>query len=311
MLSRRSFAHVLGASTVAAAMPRLTLAQQAPKPKGIARLNANENPYGPSQAAMRAITDAFPRTNRYPDDAIETLIADIAKFHGVPNDSVLTTDGSSEALKVAATTFAQKRLVTGDPTFEAIGFCAHSQGAEIIKVPLTSAHAHDLPKMLDAAKGEALIYVCNPNNPTATITPKAAVRALLASAPASVAVLVDEAYHHYADSPDYESVIPLVKQYPNLIVTRTFSKIYGMAGLRCGYAIAQPKTIENLQNHGQWDSVNVFAAEAAPDARRSDACRDRTQTQSRSEAVASRARRSPIRCMSRSDANAIAKRSSG
>jgi histidinol-phosphate aminotransferase len=212
---------------------------------------------------MRAITDAFPRANRYPDEAIEALVAEIAKFHGVPVDSVLTTDGSSEALKVAATTFAQKRLVTAEPTFEAIGFCAHSQGAEIVKVPLTSTYAHDLPRMLDAAKGDALIYVCNPNNPTATITPKAAVRTLLMNAPASVTVLVDEAYHHYAESPDYESVIPLVKQYPNLIVTRTFSKIYGMAGLRCGYAIAQPKTIENLQNHGQWDSVNVFAAEAA------------------------------------------------
>src|SRR3954453_19203855 len=120
MLSRRSFAHVLGASTVAAAMPRLTLAQQAPKPKGIARLNGEEDPSGPSQAAMRAITDAFPRTNRYPDDAIETLIGDIAKFHEVPNDSVLTTDGSSEALKVASTSSALKRLLTGEPTFEAI-----------------------------------------------------------------------------------------------------------------------------------------------------------------------------------------------
>jgi histidinol-phosphate aminotransferase len=262
MLTRRHFAHVIGATAVVAAMPRLTLAQ-APKPKGIARLNANENPYGPSPAAMRAITDAFPRANRYPDEAIEALVADIAKFHGLSNDSILTTDGSSEALKVAATTFAQKRLITAEPTFEAIGFCAKSQGAEIVKVPLTSDHAHDLAKMLEAAKGEGLIYVCNPNNPTATITPKAAVRALLANAPASVTILVDEAYHHYAESPDYESVIPLVKSYPNLVVTRTFSKIYGMAGLRCGYAIAQPATVSRMQDHGQWDSVNVFAAEAA------------------------------------------------
>src|SRR4051794_261186 len=262
MLTRRTFAHVLGATAVAAAMPRLTLAE-APKPKGIARLNANENPYGPSPAALRAINDALPQANRYPDEAIEALIADIAKFHGLGNESILTTDGSSEALKVAATTFAQKRLVTAEPTFEAIGFCAKSQGAEIVKVPLTADHAHDLARMLDAAKGEGLIYICNPNNPTATITPKAAVRALLANAPASVTVLIDEAYHHYAESPDYESVIPLVKSHPNLVVTRTFSKIYGMAGLRCGYAIAQPATIEKMQNHGQWDSVNVFAAAAA------------------------------------------------
>jgi histidinol-phosphate aminotransferase len=263
MLTRRHFAHVLGATAVAAAMPRLTLAEAPLKPKGIARLNANENPYGPSQAAMRAITDAFPRANRYPDEAIDALVADIARFHGLSNDSILCTDGSSEALKVAATTFAQKRLVTAEPTFEAIGFCARSQGAEIVKVALTSTHAHDLARMLDAAKGEGLIYVCNPNNPTATITPKAAVRALLANAPASVTILIDEAYHHYADSPDYESVIPLVRSYPNLVVTRTFSKIYGMAGLRCGYAVAQPATIEKMQNHGQWDSVNVFATAAA------------------------------------------------
>jgi len=262
MLTRRHFAHVLGATAVAAAMPRLTLAEP-PKPKGIARLNANENPYGPSPAALRAINDALPRANRYPDEAIEALVADIAKFHGLSSDSILSTDGSSEALKVAATAFAKKRLVTADPTFEAIGFCAKSEGAEIIKVPLTSDHAHDLARMLDAAKGEGLIYVCNPNNPTATITPKGAVRALLANAPASVTILVDEAYHHYAESPEYESVIPLVKSHPNLVVTRTFSKIYGMAGLRCGYAIAQPAAIARMQDHGQWDSVNVLAAEAA------------------------------------------------
>jgi histidinol-phosphate aminotransferase len=262
MLTRRHFAHVLGATAVAAAMPRLTLAEAA-KPKGIARLNANENPYGPSPAAMRAINDALPRANRYPDEAIEALVADIAKFHGLGNDSILTTDGSSEALKVAATTFAQKRLVTAQPTFEAIGFCAKSQGAEIVKVPLTADYAHDLARMLDAAKGDGLIYVCNPNNPTATITPKAAVRTLLANAPASVTILIDEAYHHYAESPDYESVIPLVKSHPNLVVTRTFSKIYGMAGLRCGYAVAQPDVIARMQEHGQWDSVNVLAAEAA------------------------------------------------
>jgi histidinol-phosphate aminotransferase len=243
-------------------MPRLSLAQ-APKPKGIARLNANENPYGPSAAALRAINDALPRVNRYPDEAIEALIADIAKYHGLSNGSILATDGSSEALKVAAITFAQKRLITADPTFEALGFYAKSAGAEIVKVPLTSDHAHDLARMLDAAKGDGLIYVCNPNNPTATITPKAAVRALLANAPASVTILVDEAYHHYAESPDYESVIPLVKSHANLVVTRTFSKIYGMAGLRCGYAIAQPAVVERMQDHGQWDSVNVLAAEAA------------------------------------------------
>jgi histidinol-phosphate aminotransferase len=261
MLTRRNFAQVLGATAVAAAMPRLVLAKV--KPHAPIRLNANENPYGPSAAALRAMHDAMPLLNRYPDEAIDALVADIAKFHGLPNDAVLATDGSSEALKVCGSTFARKRLVMASPTFEPLGFYANVEGAEVIKVPLTATHAHDLPRMLEAAKGEGLIYVCNPNNPTATITPKADVRALLANAPAGVTVLVDEAYHHYAESPQYESVVALTKSYPNLVVTRTFSKIYGMAGLRCGYAVAQPKTIERMQAHGQFDSVNVLATAAA------------------------------------------------
>src|SRR5205823_7590924 len=113
---------------------------------------------------------------------------------------------------------------------------------DVTKVPLTASYAHDLEKMTDAA----LVYVCNPNNPTATITPKATLRAYLDAVPRTTTVLVDEAYHHYATSPDYESVIPLVAAHPNLIVARTFSKIYAMAGIRAGYAIAQPETIDKL-----------------------------------------------------------------
>jgi histidinol-phosphate aminotransferase len=262
MLTRRDFAQVLGMTAAVATMPRLALAET-PRPKRPIRLNANENPYGPSPAALRALNDALPLANRYPDESIEALVADIARFHGLPNDSVLSTDGSSEALKVAASTFAQKRVVMASPTFEPLGFHAKVQGADVIKVPLTATHAHDLPRMLEAAGDDALIYVCNPNNPTATITPKDDIRALLAKAPPKVTVLVDEAYHHYAESPQYESMIPLIKSHANLVVTRTFSKIYGMAGLRCGYALAQPQVIETMQEHGQFDSVNVLAAAAA------------------------------------------------
>ena len=111
--------------------------------------------------------------------------------------------------------------------------------------------------------GAGLIYICNPNNPTGSITPRAAVRALLSSAPASSAILVDEAYHHYARSSDYESVIPLIASRPNLIVARTFSKIYGMAGLRCGYAICSRETIRTLSAQQPWDSMNVIAIAAA------------------------------------------------
>src|SRR5204863_1856955 len=124
------------------------------------------------------------------------------------------------------------------------------------------SYAHDLPKML-AAASEGLIYICNPNNPTASITPRDQLRDFINKVPRQTIILVDEAYFHYADSPDYESVIPLIKDHSNLIVARTFSKIYGMAGLRCGYCIAQKQTIDRLRRNQMWDSVNCMALAAA------------------------------------------------
>src|SRR5206468_7996931 len=121
---------------------------------------------------------------------------------------------------------------------------------------------HDLAKM-GAAAQKGLIYICNPNNPTASITPKSDLRSLIEKTPRDTMILVDEAYHHYADSPEYESVIPLVKNHSNLIVARTFSKIYGMAGLRCGYCVAQPEAMQRLRPHQTWDSVNIMAITAA------------------------------------------------
>ena len=131
----------------------------------------------------------------------------------------------------------------------------------MVAVPLDGQFAHDLEKM--AAERAGLFYVCNPNNPTGSITAKSRVRSFLDKVPKDGNVLVDEAYHHYADSPDYESVVPLVATHANLLVTRTFSKIYGMAGLRLGYAIAQPPLIERLAQHAAWDTVNIIALAAA------------------------------------------------
>ena len=174
-------------------------------------------------------------------------------------------DGSSEILKLCAETFTgpqQGKLVAADPTFEAILEYSKANGAEVVKVPLTSSFAHDLPKISAAAKN-GLIYICNPNNPTASITPRSELREFIANTPHETMILVDEAYFHYADSPDYESMIPLVKDHPNLIVARTFSKIYGMAGLRCGYCVAQPETIRRIHPFQMWDSVNIMALSAA------------------------------------------------
>src|SRR5438034_519760 len=272
-ISRRKFAQLLGigAATVVVRPPvsfaKPTLSVTIPLKEGgsVVRLSANENPYGPCPKALQAITDSFGLACRYPDEHNNVLIDKLAKLNSVTHDQVLLGDGSGEILKLCAETFTgpqNGKLVAADPTFEAILNNASANGAEVVKVPLTSSFAHDLPKMLAAAKG-GLIYVCNPNNPTASITPKNELHDFIAKTPRETMILVDEAYFHYADSPDYESVIPLVKEHPNLVVSRTFSKIYGMAGLRCGYCIAQKEAIDRMRSNQMWDSVNIMALAAA------------------------------------------------
>jgi histidinol-phosphate aminotransferase len=304
-ISRRRFGKLFGAgAALVAARPVVSLAgikTAAPPGRGyevaafaaepgVIRLSANENPYGPSPMALRAMTDAFSVAGRYPDDSAEVLVETVARINGVSRDHVLLGNGSGEILKVCAAAFTgpltsnsapaiqlaprsrggatpaftpgRGKLIVADPTFEAILNHALVSGAEVVKIPLTGSFAHDLAKM-SAAANQGLIYICNPNNPTASITPKNEIRELLENTSPRTTILIDEAYFHYADSTDYESAIPLVRSHPNLIVARTFSKIYGMAGLRCGYCIAQPKMIERLRPHQTWDSLNVMAAVAA------------------------------------------------
>lgn len=271
-ISRRDFARLVGAGAAAVVVrPPLSFAKATQSVTtslaegGIVRLSANENPYGPSSKAFQAMTDSFGLTCRYPDEHNNVLIDKLAKLNGVNHDQILLGDGSAEILKLCAETFTgpqNGKLVAADPTFEAILNNASANGAEVVKVPLTSSFQHDLPKMRDSAKA-GLIYVCNPNNPTASITPKDKLRDFIATASPQTMILVDEAYFHYADSPDYESVVALVKDHPNLIVSRTFSKIYGMAGLRCGYCVAQKETIDRLRRNQMWDSVNCMALAAA------------------------------------------------
>jgi histidinol-phosphate aminotransferase len=274
-VSRRRFAQLLGAGAAAALVrPALSLATKSPpaepvarsaKTTGIVRLSANENPYGPSPKSHQAMKDAFEMCCRYPDKQNDVLIEKLAKLNGVDREQILLGDGSNEILKLSAEAFTgpgQGNLVVADPTFEALLGYAKVGGAEVVKVPLTASYAHDLPKMAAAAK-KGLIYVCNPNNPTASITPKSDLRDFIDKTPKETMILVDEAYFHYAQTPEYESVIPLVKDHPNLMVARTFSKIYGMAGLRCGYCVAQKATVDRLRSYQPWDSINVMALVAA------------------------------------------------
>jgi histidinol-phosphate aminotransferase len=273
-LSRRRFTQLLGlglASTAAgtAGAPRLAALGTATAPASLSdvvRLSANENPYGPSPKAFAAMREAFGLAWRYPDEGMDALVADLARHHQVGTDAVLLGNGSSEILKLCAAAFTGpgRPTVMADPAFEALAVYAHAAGVEVVKVPLTADYQHDLPRMSAVSAGSGLIYICNPNNPTATITAKDRLSAFLTGLPAGVTALVDEAYFHYAeDNPRYASVIPLTQELPNVVVARTFSKVYGMAGLRCGYAVARPGTIDKLRAQQIWDSVNAMALAAA------------------------------------------------
>ncbi len=291
-ISRRQFAHLLGIGAAAAIVrPRITIAKEsatvpAPAKTGVVRLSANENPYGPSAKAHEAMKNAHGVCNRYPDEANDVLIDKIAKINNINRDQVVLGDGSSEILKLCAETFtgpAQGKLVVADPTFEAILEYSKAGGADVVKVPLTSSYGHDLEKMSAAAQ-KGLIYICNPNNPTASVTPKNDLRDFIAKTSPETMILVDEAYFHYADSPDYESVIPLVKDHPNLIVARTFSKIYGMAGLRCGYCVAaagHDQENARLPNVGQRECDGAGRGEREPGRCRSS--HQRSQDEQRRE----------------------------
>ena len=273
-LSRRSFSKLIGAGAAFAILRskdevrgswRAMPASDTAATPNIVRLSSNENPYGPSPAALKAMTDGFSLAWRYPDEYADMLADELARLNNVPVEQILLGDGSGEILKLCAAAFTgkDKRLVVANPTFEAIARHAVIASAEVVKIDLTPAYSHDLKKMLAAANGAGLVYICNPNNPTASITPRTELADFLTKLSPTTIVLVDEAYHHYVESKDYESVIPLVKQYPNLVVARTFSKIYGMAGLRCGYCITQAANISQMRRHQIPDSVNIMALVAA------------------------------------------------
>ncbi|MCM2268707.1 MAG: aminotransferase class I/II-fold pyridoxal phosphate-dependent enzyme [Thermoanaerobaculia bacterium] len=274
--SRRTFARLFGAGAAYAALAPLAGRALAAAPAapvapphdagdGV-RLSANENPYGPSPAALAAIAAALPAAGRYPDRTEDALVAALAEHHGVAPAAIALGAGSSQILHAAANAFTGPAAgaVVAEPTFEAFGHYAGRRGARVTRVALTAEFHHDLDAMARAAGRGGVVYLCNPNNPTATLTPIDAVRALLERLPAAVTVLVDEAYHGYAEGePGYASVVPWIARHPNLLVARTFSKIYGLAGLRCGYALGAPAAIAALRDQLPWDGSNVAALVAA------------------------------------------------
>lgn len=262
--SRRSFLRFASAAGVllSSSSAAHALRTQGELPQGQPiLLNRNENAYGTSPSIDAAMREALTFSNRFPDVTYDAAVREIASFHGVRSNEMILGCGSTDVMRMCAAAFLRpdSRLVTADPTFDVLQTYSGQIGCHVVRVPLTHRHEHDLDAMLaHATESTHLIYICNPNNPTGTITRRANLEAFLAKVPPHIHVLIDEAYHHYAGiSDEYASWIEKVSMYPRLIVTRTFSKVYGLAGMRVGYAVASEPTIRQLMRYQLWEGMNM------------------------------------------------------
>jgi histidinol-phosphate aminotransferase len=236
-------------------------------PDGTVRLSSNENPLGLAPSARQAVVDALVNANRYPGEWVDPVAETLAKRLGVTTDKLVLGAGSTEILQMAVQAFQSPRspIVIAEPTFEDVPRYQRPFAYEMTAVPLTAGMAHDLGRMREVAERggrPALVYVCNPNNPTGTLTASRDVDAWIAEAPESTMFLVDEAYFEYASDPSYWTAMKWVDTKRNVLVVRTFSKIFGMAGMRLGYGVAHPDTAQRLRDFVCSSSVNVLACAA-------------------------------------------------
>lgn len=238
-------------------------------------LNFNENSLGMSPNAQKAIIDALPNAFRYPDDARSELISELGKEFKLSDKHITLGNGSSETIQAAVQFVANKaqkegkavQLIVPDPTFNYAELYAEPLGVKIVKVPVDNTLAFDLATMQKKAQefdGISMVYLCNPNNPTAMLTPSTDLSSWVKSAKENVFFIIDEAYAEFVSTPTFASAITLVAEgYKNLIVTRTFSKIYALAGLRVGYGVAVPEVIAQIDDFVSIDNTNTAGAVAA------------------------------------------------
>ncbi len=241
----------------------------APRPQtpaeydALAKLANNENNWGIPDSVMKSMEGAWKYAGRYgyPDPGI---IQAIAEYDGVKPENVMLTAGSGEVLQVVGTTFllGGKKVLGVEPSYNSVYQHATNIKSEAIKLPLTSDYRQDIGMLLDAAKKHAseigFVYMCNPNNPTGAIVTRQEIKQLLDGLPPGMPVLIDEAYHHYVDDPNYATSMPYVTEGRPVIVARTFSKIAAMAALRVGYAVATPEIVQKMRPFAT-GSVNVLA----------------------------------------------------
>ncbi len=236
------------------------------------RLNANENPYGPSPEVARAIQRAIESSNRYPiAGALPSLKTAIAQYHNISEDQILINAGSYQALRIIGSRFgvAGGNHIAPDLSFTALMRQAEQSGCQWIKVPVKSDKSIDLDQMLKRINDQTrFIYVTNPNNPTGHYYDKNTILDFCRNVPSTIPIIMDEAYIEFVDSGESHSMTSHLMQFPNMIITRTFSKIYGLAGLRVGYILAKPSWISEWD---QWDQngglgvsgIGATAAETA------------------------------------------------
>lgn len=242
------------------------IALQAPEPLK-ARLFANENPFGPSDKAKQAIVDILPLGYQYPMRSMGDLSSKIADFEKVRQENIYMAAGSTPLLMAAALAYYKPgcNVISGDPSYADLPSRAERVGARWVKVPLTADYKLDLDAMEKAVDDNTvLVYVCNPNNPTATVVDNAQLRGFVERVSRKAVVFVDEAYIDYLPDPQGTTLIPMVNNGTNVIIARTFSKLYGFAGLRCGYVVTQPDIIKKLSAYTEaFMSISTTTLQAA------------------------------------------------
>lgn len=271
--TRRDFGRIFALMTGAAALPfydECALAQAAFPPGRIppdaVRINLNENPLGPCREALQAMAAGVPKCGRYLVEETRDLEASFAEREGLDRSCVAAFAGSSTPLHHAVLAFTgpNRPLIMADPGYDGVLKSAEFIGSKIVKVPLTALHAHDVRAMAAAAEREnaGLIFICNPNNPTGTVTSKEDIDWLAGNMPQGAVLLLDEAYIHFCED---EPGTSLVRQDRDVILLRTFSKLYGMAGLRAGVAMAKPKLLARVRPYssGPLPAVAMIGARAS------------------------------------------------
>jgi histidinol-phosphate aminotransferase len=217
-----------------------------------ARLNANENPFGPSPAAKKAIAEAVDDSFRYPFSNTRVLMNKIAAHEGITQQNILMDAGSTPILEAAGMFYGKNgaEIISGEVSYDDLPSHAVRLGSKWVKVPLTADYKLDLDAIeAKVTANTGLVYICNPNNPTATVVDTAKLKAFCERVSKKTMVFVDEAYIDYMPDPQASTMIGMVKSGSNIIVARTFSKLYGFAGMRCGYVVAQPETISTLSKY--------------------------------------------------------------